>query len=68
MSYPINNDAELLAHLKAKQETIPFPASIIASTTSGYIVCDDRSPRSFDPQWGDTIDGAIEKANNLNKP
>lgn len=61
MNYPLHNDAELLAYLKAKQAEIPFESEIIASTYGWFIVCDQRYPEQIKMQSDVTIDGAIAK-------
>ena len=61
MNYPLHNDAELLAYLKAKQSEIPFESEIIVSTHGWFLVCDRRYPEQIPTQDAVTIDGAIEK-------
>lgn len=61
MNYPLHNDAELLAYLKAKKAEIPFESEIIASTNGWFIVCDRRYPEQIKMQGDVTIDGAIAK-------
>ena len=61
MNYPLHNDAELLAYLKAKQAEIPFESTIIATTNGWFLVSDARYPQQIETQYDVTVDGAIAK-------